>query len=143
MKGTPNVVRRGGQIHFRRQVPKHLVRRLGRREIVVSLRTNDVRVGRLRSRGLYIATENLFAALETRMLSEEMIAKVVRNFYDLVGNIDNLNRLSSPRLGGSSTPSCSHFSRSTERRPRPNSVAATSSWPRWRRRWQLGNSGSI
>lgn len=98
MKGTPNVVRRGGQIHFRRQVPKHLIGRIGQREIVVSLRTSDYRTARVGSRRLYLATEVLFVQLEDPMLSDVQISELVADFRSLVAQIDNLNRLSSTPL---------------------------------------------
>lgn len=98
MKGTPNVVRRGGMFYFRRGVPKHLVDVLGRSEITVSLRTSDYRLGKLRSRRLYVASEFLFSALEGSMLSEEVIGKLVRDFYEQVAQIDNTNRLQSAPL---------------------------------------------
>lgn len=99
MKGTPNVIRRGGTFHFRRGVPKHLVERTGRRGLVVSLATSEVRLARLRSRQVYIASEMLFAKLERPMLSDETIKRVVSEFYSLVGEMDQLARLSSPPLG--------------------------------------------
>lgn len=98
MKGTPNVVRRGGMFYFRRGVPKHLVGVLGRREITASLRTSDFRSGKLRSRRLYVGSEVLFSSLEGSMLSEEVIGKLVRDFYDLVAQIDNTNRLQNAPL---------------------------------------------
>ncbi len=98
MKGTPNVVRRGGQIHFRRQVPKRLVVALGRRELVASLKTSDFRVGKARSRRLYLASEELFWAVEANLLSADVIAQLVRDFYDLVAQIDQVNRLASPPI---------------------------------------------
>jgi integrase len=45
-----------------------------------------------------VASEALFSALEATMLSEEVIAKLVRDFYDLVAQIDNLHRLGSRSL---------------------------------------------
>lgn len=98
MKGTPNVVRRGGTFHFRRGVPKHLLERAGRRELVISLATSDVRLARLRSRYAYIASEVLFAKLESPMLNDETIKRVVSEFYSLVGEIDQMGRLASPAL---------------------------------------------
>lgn len=98
MKGTPNVVRRGGMFHFRRGVPRHLLGRAGRRELVVSLATSDVRLARLRSRHAYIASEALFAKLESPMLNDETIKRVVSEFYSLVGEIDQIGRLASPAL---------------------------------------------
>lgn len=92
------MVRRGGMFYFRRGVPRHLVGVLGRREITASLRTSDIRLGRLRSRRLYVASETLFSALEGSMLSEEVVGKLVRDFYDLVAQIDNMNRLQSSPL---------------------------------------------
>ena len=98
MKGTPNVLRRGGMFYFRRGVPKHLIGVLRRREITVSLRTGDFRLGKLRSRRLYVASEVLFSSLEGSMLSEDVIGRLVRDFYDLVAQIDNMNRLQSAPL---------------------------------------------
>lgn len=98
MKGSSNVVRRGGWLHFRRRVPQHLTGRLGRHEITGSLKTCDHRLGRLRSKYLYIRTEALFAALESKMLSDDDVAKIVSEFYAAVAQIDNLTRLASPPL---------------------------------------------
>lgn len=98
MKGSANVVRRGGWLHFRRRVPNQLIQRLGRREITGSLKTSDHRLGRLRSKYLYIRTEALFAALESKMLSDDEVAKIVREFYETVAQIDNLDRLTAPPL---------------------------------------------
>jgi integrase/truncated hemoglobin YjbI len=82
-------------------VPKRLVERAGRREIVVSLATGEFRLARLRSRHIYIASEVLFAKLGTPMLNDETIKRVVSEFYSLVGEIDQLGRLSAPPLSGS------------------------------------------
>lgn len=99
MKGTPNVIRRGGTFHFRRGVPRHLVGLIGRRELVFSLATSEVRLARLRSRQAYIASEALFAKLERPMLSDETVKRIVSEFYKLVGEIDQLARLTSAPLG--------------------------------------------
>ena len=36
-----NVIRRGGKFHFRMRVPKDCVKKIGKREIVQSLKTED------------------------------------------------------------------------------------------------------
>lgn len=98
LKGTPNVVRRGGTFYFRRAVPRRLAAAIGRRELKFSLSTADTKLARLRSRHLYVASEQLFARLEGTMLTPEIIDRLVRDFYDLATEIDTLNRLSSPPL---------------------------------------------
>jgi integrase len=92
MAGLANVVRRAGVYHFRRVVPVPLRQRLQRRELVRSLETSSFRSAKLRAGLLYLASDRLLAAASL-MLSQDLLARLVRDFYDLVLSIDDHRRL--------------------------------------------------
>jgi integrase len=64
MQRIPNVREVAGAFVFRRKVPADLVQRLGRFEIVRSLKTHSRAVARRRSRRLWVQTEEIFALLQ-------------------------------------------------------------------------------
>jgi uncharacterized protein DUF6538 len=63
MQGLPHVRMAAGTFVFRRKVPADLIKRLGRFEIVRSLKTRSRNEARRRSRRLWIQTEEIFAVL--------------------------------------------------------------------------------
>jgi integrase len=87
-----NIVRRAGTYHFRRVVPPHLRERLRRRELVRSLQTNLPSAAKLKADLLYRASERLFVAASS-MLSQDLLARLVQDFYNLVFEIDDHRRL--------------------------------------------------
>ena len=89
-----NVVQRGRTFHFRRRIPADLRRRIGRHELVRSLGTGDIRAAKLRACRLYVAAEELFSTLRaTPMLTDDQIARLVRDFYDTMLAGENAGRL--------------------------------------------------
>lgn len=88
-----NVVRRRGTYHFRRVVPAALRNRLHRRELVRSLDASTPGAAKLRADLLYRASERLFAAAAQPMLSPDLLARLVRDFYDLNLAINDHQRL--------------------------------------------------
>lgn len=95
MARLTNVTRRAGTYHFRRVVPAHLRTRLQRRELVRSLDARTPAAAKLKADMLYRASEHLFAAASS-MLSDDQLAHLVRDFYELNLTINDYQRL----LGG-------------------------------------------
>src|SRR5215207_764150 len=92
MARLANIVRRAGTYHFRRVVPPHLRERLRRRELVRSLQTNLPSAAKLKADLLYRASERLFVAASF-MLSQDLLARLVQDFYNLVIEIEDHRRL--------------------------------------------------
>jgi hypothetical protein len=88
-----NIVRRGGTYHFRRVVPAKLRCRIGRRELIRTLDTNVPAAAKLRADLLYRASERLLAAAASPMLSSDLLARLVQDFYNLVLDIDHHRRV--------------------------------------------------
>ncbi|BCM86295.1 DUF6538 domain-containing protein [Methylobacterium indicum] len=93
MGSVANIVQRGRIFHFRRRVPADLRRCLGRNELVCSLGTGDIRTAKFQACRLYVAAEELFSTLRaTPMLTDDQIAHLVRDFYDLILRDENAGR---------------------------------------------------
>lgn len=91
---APNILRRAGTFHFRRRIPDDLRQRIGRRELVCSLGTGDIRAAKLAACRLYVASEGLFSALRgTPMLTDDQIAHLVQDFYAYILDRENAGRL--------------------------------------------------
>jgi len=88
-----NIIRRAGTYHFRRVVPPRLRDRIHRRELIRSLKTATPAAAKLRADVLFRASERLFAAAASPMLSKEHLARLVQDFYGLVLEIDDHHRL--------------------------------------------------
>lgn len=93
MASLPNVVLRGRTYHFRRSIPVDIRHRLGRRELVASLRTSDFRTAKLATCRLYVASESLFADVRsTPMLTDMQLAALVQDFYSRIIEQDDRAR---------------------------------------------------
>lgn len=82
MLSMPRLVKRGAAYYFRIAVPKHLVMRVGRAELSVSLRTNDPLQARVRCRRISSAVEIFFEGL--RKMPNTSIAEVnerIRGYF--------------------------------------------------------------
>ena len=93
MSRPVNTIRRAGTYHFRRVVPPRLRDRIHRRELIRSLKTATPAAAKLRADVLFRASERLFAAAASPMLSKEHLARLVQDFYGLVLEIDDHHRL--------------------------------------------------
>ncbi|GJE19289.1 DUF6538 domain-containing protein [Methylobacterium marchantiae] len=93
MASLPNVVLRGCTYHFRRSIPVDIRDRLGRRELITSLRTSDFRTAKLAACRLYVASENLFVDVRTTpMLTDIQLAALVQDFYSRIIEQDDVAR---------------------------------------------------
>jgi hypothetical protein len=79
-----NVVQRNRIFHFRRAIPRDLRLLFGLSELTCSLRTSELSAAELRSRRLYIISENLFIESRRHMLSDDQLALIVQDFYAYV-----------------------------------------------------------
>jgi len=76
------LIRRGEQFYFRRAIPLFLVAKFGRREIKLSLGTNDPREGRRRCRALANAFEYVIEIVELMPdLNRSDIDRLLRRYY--------------------------------------------------------------
>lgn len=78
---VPYLLRRTNSYSFRRVVPRHLVHRLGRREVKVSLRTVDLSVARRRARALANRFEEMIEMIDrATSITTDEIERHVRDY---------------------------------------------------------------
>ena len=95
MSRPVNTIRRAGTYHFRKG--KHLcacaTASIDVSSFIRSLKTATPAAAKLRADVLFRASERLFAAAASPMLSKEHLARLVQDFYGLVLEIDDHHRL--------------------------------------------------
>ena len=95
-----HLCRRGDVLYFRMVVPRALARRLGKRELNLSLKTSDPTIGRLRCRLLSsLLTMLLFRVATMPDLTHMSINDLVRRYYE-----DALKTISEVALLGPQDP---------------------------------------
>ena len=79
----PNLRLRGTVFWFRRRVPRMLTDRIGRGEIMRSLRTSCPREAARRARAMWLATDRVFAFMSARKsLGREQVELILRRLLE-------------------------------------------------------------
>ena len=80
---VPHVIIKGRTFHFRRKVPSAIRVRLGRSEIVRSLKTSDAREAALRSKAFWLGSEGAFRQVtQSPHLTRQEIEVVIKDWLD-------------------------------------------------------------
>jgi hypothetical protein len=120
-----NIVQRNRIFHFRRAIPRDLRLLFGLSELTCSLRTSELRAAELRSRQLYIASENLFIESRRHMLSDDQLALIVQDFYAYALDQENRTRLRLGAIREEARLKTVYSTIMNEREPRTRSVTQT------------------